>query len=191
MYSALFRYIVKADDQQLQQMKITVHENVQKYWREKIAADSSVKLDDVGDALLHALDGLLCGSSNSNYRQLVPATPTVHVNRTIAIAVFPEMMYWVALNCRWNAFVLENFGWIDSGLRYCYYKDPAAVDKIKDSMCFHRDVWPAMSEFQGNATYDAVDHIKVVVKQLTGLKKEQAGSLMDSTAKAIKTSVIQ
>ena len=133
MYSALFRYIVKADDQQLQQMKITVHENVQKYWREKIAADSSVKLD-VGDALLHALDELLCGSSN--YRQLVPATPTVHVNRTIAVAVFPEMTYWVVLNCRWNAFVFENFGWFDSGLLYCYFKDPSVVDKIKGSMCW-------------------------------------------------------
>ena len=190
MSSALFRYIIQADDEQLQQMKLTVHENVQKYWREMIAADSSVKLDDVGDALLHALDELLCGSSN--YRQLVPATPTVHVNRTIAVAVFPEMTYWVVLNCRWNAFIFENFGWFDSGLRYCYFKDPSVVDKIKDSMYIHRDVWPAMSEFQGNAIYDAVDHIKVVVKQLTGhteleLTNEQAGSLTDSTTKAMKS----
>jgi len=189
MSSALFRYIVHADDEQLQQMKLTVHENVQKYWREKIAADSSVKLDDVGDALLHALDEILCGSSN--YRQLVPATPTVHVNRTVAVAVFPEMTYWVVLNCRWNAFVFENFGWFDSSLLHCYFKDPSVVDKIKHSMCVRRDVWSSMSEFQGNATYDAVDHIKLVVKQLTGhtelgLKNEQAGSLTYATTKAMK-----
>jgi len=49
-----------------------------------------------------------------------------------------------------------------------------------------------MSEFQGNANYDALDHIKMVAKQLTGhtelgLTNEQAGTLMDSTTKAMKS----
>ena len=63
MSSDVFRYIMHANEEQLQQMKLTVDTNVQDYWREKIASDSSVKLDDVGDALLHALDELLCGLS--------------------------------------------------------------------------------------------------------------------------------
>ena len=49
----------------------------------------------------------------------------------------------------------------------------------------------ALMEFDGTATYDAVDHIKVVVKQLTGntellLTNKIAGALTDATAKAMK-----
>jgi len=108
MSADVFRYIIEADEDQLQQMKLTVEKRVQDIWNEKITADSSVKLDDVGDALLHALDELLCGSTN--FKQLVPASPSVRVNRTVAVAVFPDTTYWIVLNCRWNTFVFENFG---------------------------------------------------------------------------------
>ena len=189
MSSALFRYIVEADEEQLQQMKLNVHENVQKYWREKIASDSAIKLDDAGDALLHALDELLCGSAN--FRQLVPAAPSVHVNRTAVIAVFPETTYWIVLNCRWNTFLFENFGCFSSCLQDCYFKESSVVDKIKDNMNANRDVRSALSEFEGSACYGAVDHIKLVIKQLTGhselgLTNKQAGALTDSTTRAMK-----
>ena len=189
MSSDVFRYIIQASEEQLQQMKLTVHDNVQDYWREKIASDSSVKLDDVGDALLHALDELLCGSTN--FKQLVPAAPSVHVNRTVAIAVFPDTTYWVVLNCRWNTFVFEHFGYFSSRLQNCFFKASSTVDVIKANMIQCPDVWSALSRFEGNATYDAVDHIKVVVKQLTGhtelgMKNEEAGALTYATTKAMK-----
>ena len=85
MSSDIFRYIMKATDVQLQQMKLTVEKTVQDYWCQIIDSASSVKLDDVGDALLHAVDELLCGSTN--FKQLVPEAPSVLVNRTVAVAV--------------------------------------------------------------------------------------------------------
>ena len=189
MSADVFRYIIEADEDQLQQMKLAVDKSVQDHWNEQITADSSVKLDDVGDALLHALDELLCGSTN--FKQLVPASPTVHVNRTITVSVFPDTTYWIVLNCRWNTFVFENFGCFSSGLEHCYYKDASTVETIKRNMADCRDVWSSLSEFQGNGTYDTVDHIKVVVKQITGhtdlaLKNEEAGALTYSTTKAMK-----
>lgn len=42
MSSAVFRYIVEADEVQMKQMKLAVHGNVQKYWREKTALDSTI-----------------------------------------------------------------------------------------------------------------------------------------------------
>jgi len=53
------------------------------------------------------------------------------------------------------------------------------------------DLWIALSLFQGNENYDAVEHIKVVVKQLTGhtelaLTNVEAGALTDATTKAMK-----
>jgi len=189
MSSDVFRYIMLADEEKLKQMKLTVDSSLQQHWSEIIESDKSVKLDDVGDALLHALDEILCGSSN--FRQLVPASPSVHVNRTIAVAVFPEITYWVVLNCRWNAFVLENFGSLQSHLRNCYYKDPSTVSVIKDNMVQCSEVWSSLSEFEGNSSYAAVDHIKVVVKQLTGhtelrLKNIEAGALTQATTNAMK-----
>ena len=189
MSSKVFRYIVNADDYKQQQMKLTINEDVQMYWREKLTCDPKVKCDDVGDALLHALDELLCGSSN--FRQLVPAAPSVHVNRTVAIAVFPGTTYWIVLNCRWNTFVFENFGCFPSGLRKRYYKDSSTVAMIKQKVSANDVLWSALSDFAGNAVHDGVDHIKVVVKQLTGhtqlgIRNEEAGALTDATVKGMK-----
>ena len=189
MSSRFFRYIVEADERTMEEMKLTVHEQLQSYWKEKIALDATVKLDDAGDSVLHALDELLCGSTN--FRQLVPAAPSVHVNRTVAVAVFPATTYWIVLNCRWNAFVLENFGTFSSGLWSCYFKDASTVDKIKAKFTESSETWCALSEFEGSMTYDAVDHIKIVVKQTTGhsdfgLTNNQAGAMTDATTKAMK-----
>jgi len=53
------------------------------------------------------------------------------------------------------------------------------------------DMWSSLTEFEGNSTYDAVDHIKVVIKQLTGhtklgLKNIEAGTLTRATREAMK-----
>jgi len=94
----VFRYIIEADEEQLKEMQISINGYIQSCWRERLRDDSRVKLDDVGGALLHALDEVLCGSTN--FKQLVPAVPSVHVNRTIGVVVFPSTTYWVALQCK-------------------------------------------------------------------------------------------
>jgi len=63
-----------------------------------------MKLDDLGDALLHALNELLCGGSN--YRQLVPASSSLQCNRSVVVAVHPNMTYWAALHVTWNKYEL-------------------------------------------------------------------------------------
>ena len=59
MSSDVFRYVMQANDQQLEQMQLQVEDKVQQYWWQQLATDPKIKLDDVGDALLHALDELL------------------------------------------------------------------------------------------------------------------------------------
>jgi len=54
----------------------------------------AAKLDDLGDLLLHSLSDILCGGSNN--RPLTPATPSMHVNRSIVISVFSVLL--VSLN---------------------------------------------------------------------------------------------
>jgi len=87
--------------------------------------------------------------------------------------------------------VFENFGYFNSRLRNSYYKDVSTVSAIKANMAECDDLWVALSVFDGNEIYDTVDHIKVVVKQLTGhtalgLKNEEAGALTDATTRAMK-----
>jgi len=146
-----------------------------------------VKLDDVGDALLHALDEVLCGSTN--YKQLVPAVPSVRVNRTVGIVVFPSTTYWVVVQSTWNTFVFENFGWFNSHLEGMYYK--STVESIVRNVSKDTDLVAALCNFNGGGIYDMVSHIKVVVKQLTGhtdlgLNNREAGALTASTIKAMK-----
>jgi len=189
MSANVFRYIIEADEDQLKEMQISIDCHVQSCWRERLRQDSKVKLDDVGDALLHALNEVLCGSTN--FKQLVPAVPSVHVNRTIGIAVFPSTTYWVVLQSNWNLFVFENFGWFDSNLYGRFYKDESTVLHIMDCVNRQTELRAALDNFNGNATYGLVSHIKVVVKQLTGhtdlgLKSTEAGALTDSTVRAMK-----
>jgi len=87
---------------------------------------------------------------------------------TVAIAVIPENTYWIVLNSRWNVFVFENFGCLGSRLQNCYYKHPSTVDMIKKNVAHTSDLWSSLSQFDGNTTYDGVEHIKVVIKQLIG-----------------------
>jgi len=63
-------------------------------------------------ALLHALNEILCGSSN--YTPLIPSNPSLHVNRSVIVTVMPDEVFWVVMQCTWNVFVLENMGVSDS-----------------------------------------------------------------------------
>ena len=185
MSADIFRYIMQADSDQLADLPISVDDEVRTHWQEKLHT-KRVKLDDVGDALLHALDELLCGSNN--FQQLLPASPSLHNNRTVALAMFPSVTFWIVLHCTWNMFVFENFGWYDSKLQTCYFKHESTVETIRDSI--HPELRAALS-FHGSAEHGQVDHIKVIVKQLTGhteyqLTNPEAGALTDATTKAMK-----
>jgi hypothetical protein len=170
MSAGIFQYIVEADDEELAEMQIDVEPRVRDYWRQKIASStnsSTLKLDDVGDALLHALDEILCGSTN--FRQLIPAAPSLHNNRTIAVALFPSVTFWVVIHCMWNSFVLENFGCNEWHLEKRHFKDESTARAIRRNL--HMELRKALEDYKGDPLYVQVDHIKVVVKQLTGFSK--------------------
>ena len=189
MSSDVFQYIIEADENKLNDMELRVHEDVRQYWLSRMSHTcKKVKLDDVGDALLHALDELLCGSSC--YRQLVPSPVSLHNNRTIALAMFPSTAYWVVIQCTWNSIVLENFGIYPSNLESEYFKSEEAVNVIKSTMP-HELKWAATG-FNSVPGHNDVNHIKIVVKQLTGhtefnLTDIQAGALTDAASRAMKS----
>ena len=187
MSTEIFKYIVQADSEQLADLPVRMDDTVRSYWQEKLTG-SRVKLDDVGDALLHALDELLCGSNN--FHQLLPATPSLHNNRTVALAMFPSRTFWIVLHCTWNMFVFENFGWYKSQLRNCHFKHKSTVETIQNNII---DELRAALSFRTSTEHAQVDHIKVIVKQLTGftgeeytLSNAEAGALTSATTKAMK-----
>jgi len=106
--------------------------------------------------------------------------------------VFPDTTYWIVLSCRWNTFVFENLGCFGSHVRHQFYKDPSTVDVIRRNVIDCDKLWVALSDFEGSpSSYDAVDHIRVVIKQITGhtnlgLTNKEAGALTESTTKAMK-----
>jgi hypothetical protein len=93
MSAKILKYFVAADEADQVDLGVTVNPEVQHLWRHRIQDNtSSIKLHDVGDALLHCLNGILC---TSNYMQLVPSAISLHANRTIVIAVLPQTTCWV------------------------------------------------------------------------------------------------
>lgn len=64
--------------------------------------------DNLGDALLHVLNEIVCGTSN--YRPLVTSKPSLHANLPVVVTVLSDKVYWVVLQCTWNLSTLENVG---------------------------------------------------------------------------------
>jgi len=107
MSAIIFNYFMHATREQQIDLGIDIDVSVQDYWKAKIAnSKKKLKLDDVGDALLHSLNELLTFSSN--FRQLVPSSSCRNNNRSIVIAVLPHTTYWIVMNCQFNLFVLED-----------------------------------------------------------------------------------
>lgn len=145
MSADIFKYIVQANEEQLLDMKINIDLSVHCYWRDKISAcftGNKLKLDDVGDALLPALDEMLCGSTK--FRQLIPSTPSLHNNRTVALSVFPSRSFWIVIHCMWNMFVVENFGYYNSELEGRFFKDILTVQVIRDHI--HPDLGRSLQD---------------------------------------------
>jgi hypothetical protein len=187
MSAAVFKYFVEADELQQEDLKINITSEFQLVWKGNISADASIKLDDVGDALLHALNDILCGGSN--YKQLLPAASALHSNRTVAVAIYPTQAFWAVIHCTWNAFELENFGVYRSKLTDRYYKDPRTVEMTQKEI--EDELLLALTSMGGEPTCTAVDHIKIVVKQLSrteqhNLTKLEAGTLTNATVEAMR-----
>jgi len=140
----------------------------------------------VGDALLHALNELLCGGSNyRNYSR----RPAAYNNRTVVFAALPDETFWIVIHCSYNFFRLEDFGIYPTLLDGQLYKWSTSAGIIKDSV---PDILrTALTDPTGNGHFMAVDHIKTVVKQLQGLdilqlSRIQAGALTNAAVAAMK-----
>jgi len=185
MSADIFRYIIYADSAKEENLQIAVDGQVRDFWMSRLKWNARTKLDDVGDALLHALNEILCGGSN--YKQLVPDNTSLHCNRTVVLAVEKDTTYWVVLHCTWNMFVLEDFGLYPSDVEERLYSDPRTATFIKK--CLIDKLGTALTDTTGADVYHKVDHIKIVVKQLKGFKKfthGMAGKLTDAAASAAK-----
>lgn len=105
MSSAVFEYFMNATESQQLAMQVEIEPGLQLYWKNRTDVG---KYDDLGDALLHALDAAVCQASR--YRQLILSSPTLHRNRTVVLAVLPERTFWVTMECFWNEFVIQDMG---------------------------------------------------------------------------------
>jgi hypothetical protein len=188
MSAQLFEYVINATAEQQIDLGIEIDPSVQLYWKAKIMnSQKKPKLDDLGDAMLHALNELLCGSTN--FRQLVPSSTSINNNRSVVIAVLPHTTYWIVMNCQFNLFVLEDLGTYESCLEGKFYRSAEVEKLIADRL--DQCLRVALTEFKGNSNILAVDDIKVIVKQIQGLDKykltrAQAGSLTQAAYNVVK-----
>jgi hypothetical protein len=188
--SELFRYVVNADHEQQTEMGIAVDSDLQQYWKDKMQfkkPGEHLKLDDVGDAVLHAMDELLTGSNQ--FRQLVPRLQSIRNNRTICLCVLPNVTYWAVIRCSMNVFVLENIDKYTNTLTSFTYSNDGVVSFIKSSV--DDELKKALCEFNGSPIYSPQDFIKIVVKQITARKsfdldRKAAGALTEAASKAMR-----
>jgi hypothetical protein len=104
MSSDVFKYINVADYEQLTDINLQVSQCLQQGWKQRLQSEQAVKFDDVGDALLHALNDTVNGSSTD--KQLLAPKSSLHDN-TVALSVFPDTVYRTCILCSWNCFMLK------------------------------------------------------------------------------------
>jgi len=185
MSANIFRYFVEADSTKEQDMKVSVCAEVRDMWRHACMQDHKAKLDDLGDALLHALSNILCGSK---YRQLVSSSVSVRDNRTVVVSVGKKHTFWAVIHCTWNTFELEDVGCDLTVLSSQYFNSDETVADIRQSLLGHLQT--ALTDPSGGDLYRSVDVIKMVVKQLKGFMDfthKQAGTLTNSTVRALRS----
>lgn len=187
MSARLFTYMMNADAEQQADMQVNVDAELQEYWKEKEVSRQVKKFDDLGDALLHALNEILCGSSN--YRPLIPSMPSLHVNRSVVITVMPHFTFWVVLQCNWNVFYLENLGFYQTHLspsKKFFSMENVQLLKLDLEPSLRR----ALTIHSASEGYREVELIRVIVKQLGAYKQfelsnKDAGALTNVTVSAM------
>lgn len=161
MSASIFNYIIHASNSELEEMKLTIDPEVQRRWRNN---KSVTKFDDLGDSLLHALNDILCGSSN--YRQLLPPTPALHTSRIVVLQIMPTQGYYVVLHCSWNAVTIEHFGNYDISLTSTTYQHQSTIDLIRSS--FPRPLLTALTVHYPTGPFAEVKEIQAIIKMLKG-----------------------
>ena len=197
MSAAIFKYIMLADDDQLKDMKLQVDGLVKECYAPQLNENTSVKLDDLGDALLHALKDIVCGSSS--YKQVLPKTISLYDNRTVGIMIYPDKIYWVVIACSWNSYICEAIGAFEwrSITDNDKYLDDKFIDRIIASICNTNiqcsvELELALTSKTGENIFTPTNHIKVIVKQLTAFDEcgiennKKAGALTTATVKAMR-----
>jgi len=185
MSASIFKYMIQADSAKEEDMKVSVSADVRDIWQRAIVQDPKVKLDDLGDALLHALNDILCGSSR--YRQLVPSSVSLHNNRTVVVAVDSHDTFFAVVHSTWNTFELEDLGLELTGLRSMQYNSQQTINDIRQTLLTHLDT--ALTDPSGGGVYRPVEVIKMVVKQLKDFMdftRKHAGALTNSTLQALQ-----
>ena len=188
MSSDIFRYFIHATSEQQIDHQVDISETVQQYWSKVENERVMRKFDDLGDALLHALNEILCGSSN--YRPLVSSLPSLHINRSVVLSTLPDRICWIVMRSSWNVFTLENVGISD--LHFTpgqIYANRNTVALIKHQL--DPSLKQALMELTASNLYSGVEHIKIIVKQLKGyvergLTNKAAGALTCSALEAMK-----
>ncbi len=192
--SDFFYYLIKANSDRLSDMRLEVDEDVRKHFINTVDIPG-IKLDDLGDSVLHALHDLFCGSAN--FRQAVSAKVAMHSNRTVILSVFPARVYWCVVSCGWNAFVIEAVGSYTMPDDGVLYKTEKHINKLLKSINQHkveasRELGVALKSFDGCTMFQPTDHIKCCIKQQGEFheagftSRNQAGALTNSTVFAIR-----
>jgi len=161
MSASIFQYVINADKSDLEDMQINIDADVQNRWRHQ---KSVTKFDDLGDSLLHALNDILCGSSN--FRQLLPSTHALHTKRCIILQIMPTQVFYVVLHCSWNVVTIEYFGAYDVDLTSMKFNDHSTTDAIRTS--FNGQLLGALTHHSANGAFLEVAEIQIVVKMLKG-----------------------
>lgn len=186
MSSDVFKYFIDATELQQAGMQVTVDPIVQDYWKNSKSVD---KYDDMGDALLHSLDELLCGSSN--YQQLLPSPSALRSSRTVVIVLLPDQVFWVTMYCVCNEFTIEDFGEASMPLAEQYFSNDSTTYAIKSNLPY--SLMCALSQYESKVDFlTSTDSIKVVVKQLKGSPERKfspkaAGALTNACVQAMKS----
>jgi len=164
MSARIFQYIINASDSEQEEMQLTIDADLQKRWQNE---KSVTKFDDLGDSLLHALNDILCGSSN--YRQLIPSTPALHTSRYVVLQVMPSHVFYVVLHCSWNVVTIDYFDTYEISLASTTYHHQSTIDLIRHS--FTGYLLTALTDHCATGPFLEVGDIQIIIKMLKGYER--------------------
>ncbi len=153
-----------ASDKDLDHLEVVIPLHVREYLRQLMKTS---KLDDVGDAFLHACREVLCGSSN--YREFIPGQTLFQTNRCVAVRIVANWFVLVVLHIDNLTFTLEHVECFNTNLDQSniVFKDLHITDQI-----FLDAIPRSFSEsleFQGSsAVFTPVNTIHFLIRHTSG-----------------------